>query len=76
MNINDEIQSHLYNLLDDKCSADVISTELEATYSQYQLHVWYTGGFDSPGYEISCYAVSWIDDQNQLNISEFTIEDH
>lgn len=32
------------------------------------------GGFDSPGYDISCYCLSWIDKDNKLCTQDIQFE--
>lgn len=77
--VNDYISIRMEELINDKeCSpvGEYVETVAEEVRDKFniQCDTCYCGGFDSPGYEINCYAMAWINEDGKLEIQDFQQE--
>jgi len=79
--INDFISIRMDELVDNQeCSPvgeyiEVIAEEVRIKFN-IQCDTCHCGGFDSPGYEINCYAIAWINEYGKLEIQDFQEESY
>lgn len=87
--IRDYINERMYYLAELECSGEcedcekqcrgyadflcATSSEVESKFNT-QCDYTHCGGFDSPGYDIDCYAIAFIDENGKLDIMSFKKE--
>jgi len=54
---------------------ETIATEVRDKFD-VQCSTCHCGGFDSPGYEITCYAMAWINKNGELEMLDFQEESY
>jgi hypothetical protein len=59
--------------IEDYC-CKIVDEVKEKFKTQIKMHD--CGGFNSPGYDIECYAVAFIDENGELNIMDFQSESY
>lgn len=52
-----------------------IAKEVRGNFN-IQCNVCECGGFDSPGYDITCYAMAWINKDGSLEMQDFQEESY
>ena len=77
--INDYVSIQMAELIgDEECApvGEYIETIAEDVRTKFniQCDTLNCGGFDSPGYEINCYAIAWINEDGKLEMQDFQEE--
>jgi hypothetical protein len=56
-------------------SDEEINQEIKSAFGyDAQFQSSWVGGFDSPGYDIDCYAYAYLDDDGKLVLDSWTVE--
>jgi hypothetical protein len=79
--IKDYIDSRIEEMSgDQECPpvGEYIETIAEEVRSKFgvQCDICECGGFDSPGYDITCYAMAWINKDGSLEMQDFQQESY
>lgn len=78
MKVSEFISSRMDELIstDEGSYDDYLSQVSEEVVERFktQCTYCYCGGFDSPGYDVDCYAIAFIDIDGKLNIMAYEEE--
>jgi hypothetical protein len=77
--VSDYINNRMDELIgEEECypAGEYIETVAEEVRNKFnvQCDTCECGGFDSPGYEITCYAMAWINENGELEMQDFQQE--
>lgn len=57
----------------DEDNGYMVSEEVKEKFNTQCVYS-HCGGFDSPGYDIDCYAIAFINEDGELELYDYTIE--
>lgn len=60
----------------DKAGGEAVMFAVDAVRKSFgiQCDYAYCGGFDSPGYDIECYAIAFVTDEGELGLYDYQYE--
>lgn len=71
--INEIIENHEQN--EDELDLHRLCEDVKNKFKTKCTHE-YIGGYDSPGYDIDCYAIAFIDENGEIGIASYEKESY